>query len=307
MGLFDTDTNTTQAPGGLFATALPAAAASVVIKPLPGTTLAQIPAPYQPHSEDELSEQEQQDLEVCKLGVDNLRKAFWIAGKSLETMSAAKLHREENPNYAEWVWANWEISESQLYRLMDEWPVGEALANLGHKPLESQVRKLTELRRRTNDKIAITVYDTIARCVPRVTGELVEGVVDKLGFLAQDVNSTDVGRRVREILAPPAEEADSPGEGDGVPDISSIGQDSPIVERSPQPSNSKEDPLAAKDIERLEAVLASLQETAKKINRAASRRAVEAQPAVAVPLIESIGAALQQIDKAVSIRLPKAE
>ena len=309
MGLFDTDTDT-EAPqnaGGLFGGGLPAVAASVVVKPLPGTALALIPAPYQPHGEDELSEQEQQDLEACKAGVDNLRKAFWIAGKSLETMSTAELHRQENPNFAEWVWNTWEISESQLYRLMDEWRVGEALANLGHKPLESQVRKLTELRRRTSDKIAITVYDTIARCVPRVTGELVEDIVNKLGFLPQDVNAADVGRQVRELLAPPEKKADVPGKDDGVPDISSIGKDSPNEESSPNPSNSKADPLAEKDIERLEAVLAALQEAAKKLNKPVARRAVEAQPGVAVPLIEAIGAMLQQMDRAVAIRLPKAE
>ncbi|MEU1628237.1 hypothetical protein ABZ746_23475 [Streptomyces sp. NPDC020096] len=310
MGLFDVDpqANPQGTAGGLFGAGLPVAtAASVVVKPLPGTTLASIPAPYQPHSEDELSDQEKQDLEACKAGVDNLRNAFWIAGKSLETMSSAKLHREENPNFADWVWDNWEISESQLYRLMDEWRVGEALANLGHKPLESQVRKLTELRRQTSDKIAITVYDTIARCVPRVTGQLVEGVVDKLGFLPKDADAAEVGRRVRGLLEAPEEKSDDTGDGDDVPDISSLGKDSPIGESTSKASNSKADPLATEDIKRLEDALASLKEAAKKVNRAAARRAVEAQPDSAVPLIEEIGATLQQIDRAVAIRLPKQQ
>ncbi|MGW0395846.1 hypothetical protein ACWDYJ_34250 [Streptomyces sp. NPDC003042] len=311
MGLFDVDEADQQAQGGggLFGGGLVAAAsaASVVVKPLPGTALAQIPAPYQPHSEDELSDQEKQDLEACKAGVDNLRNAFWIAGKSFETMSTAKLHREENPNFAEWVWNNWEVSESQLYRLMDEWRVGEALANLGHKPLESQVRMLLEVRRQTSDKIAITVYDTIARCVPRVTGEIVEKVVGKLGFLPKDVNAADVGRRVRELLAASEKPADDSGKGRDVPDISSLGLDSPNGESSPKAGNSKADPLAAKDIERLEAALASLQEAAKRVNKAVARRAIEAQPDVAAPLIVAIGTTLQQIDRAVAIRLPKQE
>ncbi|MFF9691083.1 hypothetical protein [Streptomyces sp. NPDC014623] len=72
----------------------------MVVKPLPVTSLTLMPAPYQPHSEDELSHQERADLEACKAGVDNLRNAFRIAGKPFETMSVAKLHREENPNYA---------------------------------------------------------------------------------------------------------------------------------------------------------------------------------------------------------------
>lgn len=312
MGLFDVDEETTetQGAGGLFGGGLPAAvnAASVVVKAPPGTTLTSIPAPYQPIGDDELSEREQQDLQSCKAGVDNLRNAFWVAGKALETMSTAKLHRGENPNFADWVWENWEISESQLHRLMDEWRVGEALANLGHKPLESQVRKLTELRRQTSNKVAITVYDTIARCVPRVTGQIVEAVVKDLGFLPKDLDAAEAGRRVREVLqAPGKAEADTPDGGDGVPDITSIGKDSPIGESDPKASNSKADPIAEKDIERLVAALDLLKEAAKKVNKSAARRAVEAQPDVAVPLIESIGATLQQIDRAVAIRLPKPE
>ncbi|MGW5679059.1 hypothetical protein ACWEV4_28945 [Streptomyces sp. NPDC003860] len=309
-GLFDVDTQAPQQQaGGLFG-GLPAtaAAASVVVQPLPGTTLNSIPAPYQPHGTDELSDQERQDLEACKAGVDNLHQAFWIAGKALETMSTAELHREENPNFAEWIWDNWEISETQLHRLKSEWRVGEALANLGHKPLEYHVRKMTELRRQTSDKVAITVYDTIVRCRPRVTGDLVEKVVTDLGFLPKDVDAADVGRRVRELLAAPSEKgADSEPQGDEVPDISSLGKDSPTGESGRKPSDSKADPLAEKDIERLRNTLASLQEAAKKINKSAARRAVEAQPDVAAPLIQEIGSLLQQIDRAVAIRLPKAE
>ncbi|WP_331728625.1 hypothetical protein [Streptomyces anulatus] len=311
MGLFDVDEEAPQGQGagGLFGGGLAAVAgaASVVVKPLPGTSLAQIPAPYQPHSEDELSAQEREDLEACKAGVDNLRNAFWIAGKSFETMSVGKLHREENPNFADWVWDTWEVSESQLHRLMDEWRVGEALASLGHKPPEFHVRAMTTLRRQTSDKVAITVYDTIARCRPRVTGDLVEKVVSDLGALPKDAKPADVGRRVRDLLSTPEEEAGAEEKSDGVPDISSLNEDSPNGESSQEPSNSKADPLATKDIERLRNTLASLSEAAKKVNKAAARRAIDAQPDIAVPLIQEIGSLLQQIDRAVAIKLPKAE
>ncbi|MFE2640940.1 hypothetical protein ACFXKS_39460 [Streptomyces scopuliridis] len=309
-GLFDVDTQAPQQQaGGLLGGGLPAAAnaASIVVQPLLGTTLASIPVPYQPRSDDELSDQERKDLEACKAGVDNLRTAFWIAGKSFETMSTAKLHREENSNFAEWVWEKWEVSESQLYRLIDEWRVGEALTNLGHKPLEFHVRKMTELRRQSNDKVAITVYGTIARCRPRVTGELVGKVVDGLGFLPKDADAVEVGHRVRTLLDTPEKKTDADEKSDNVPDISSLGTDSPKGESSRKPGNSKADPLAAKDIERLQDALASLHEAAKEVNKAAARRAVEARPDVASTLIEAIGATLQQIDRAVAIRLPKSE
>jgi len=310
MGLFDVQTDQTaqeQQPSGLLGGGA-TTAANVVVKPLPGTTLASIPAPYQPVSDGELTDKEKQDLQTCKAGVDNLRTAFWIAGKSLETMSKAQLHREENPNFAEWVWDNWEISESNLHRLMDEWRVGEALANLGHKPAEYHVRKLTDVRNATNDKIAITIYDTIARCVPRVTGQLVETVVDRLGFLPPDVEAAEVGRRVRELLQPstPQGNSERDGSGDGVPDISSVENGSPIGEPRPQAHNEAGDAQIEKDIERLKSTLDALQQAAKTVNRSAARRAVDNEPDVAVPLIEEIGAQLQKIDRAVAVRLPKA-
>ncbi|MCL7428932.1 hypothetical protein [Streptomyces sp. YS415] len=59
--------------------------------------------------------------------------------------------------------------------------------------------------------------------------------------------------------------------------------------------------------ERVQAALASLQEAAKKVNRAVAGRAVEAQPDAAVPLIQEIGSALQQLDRAVVIKLPTAD
>jgi hypothetical protein len=44
-----------------------------------------------------------------------------------------------------------------------------------------------------------------------------------------------------------------------------------------------------------------------RIDKSAVRRAVEAQPDLAAPLIQEIGSLLQQIDKAAAIRLPKPE
>ncbi|MGW3423873.1 hypothetical protein [Streptomyces phaeochromogenes] len=117
------------------------------------------------------------------------------------------------------------------------------------------------------------------------------------------MKAADVSRRLRGFLEAPETETNDPRETDEVPDISSLTQDSPIGESGSEASNSKADALAVKDIERLEAVLAALKAAAKKVHRSVARRAVETQPDVAVPLIQEIGATLQQIDRAVAIRL----
>ncbi|MET8832179.1 hypothetical protein ABZX40_41095 [Streptomyces sp. NPDC004610] len=103
-------------------------------------------------------------------------------------------------------------------------------------------------------------------------------------------------------LAAPEENRADESKGDDVSDSSSPGKDSPTGE----PGNSKTDPLAKKDIARLRNTLASLQEAAKKIKTTPARRAVEAQPDVATPLIQETGSLLQPINRAVAIRLPKA-
>ncbi|MGA5578405.1 hypothetical protein ACPCK9_26720 [Streptomyces koyangensis] len=310
MGIFDVNPATQQtgpAPG-LFTPAGMGEAATVVVKAPPGTTLASVPAPYSPRGSGALSDEERQDLEACKAGVDNLRNAFWVAGKSLETLKKAELHREENPNFAEWVWERWEISESQLHRLIAEWPVGEALHNLGHKPKESQVRKLTRLRAQTNDRVAIAVYDTIARCTTSVTGKLVEEVVDKLGTLAPDVPPAEVSSRVRQLMTQPEPNStQGPPTGSADPQSHSAtpgDPDSPIGESDRQPSPDKGAPLAQPDVERLEKTLDALKRAAGTIHKTAVRRAVDAQPEVAYSLVREIGAHLQKIDRAVAVRMP---
>lgn len=306
MGIFDVNPATQQtgpAPG-LFTPAGMGEAATVVVKAPPGTTLASVPAPYSPRGSGALSDEERQDLEACKAGVDNLRNAFWVAGKSLETLKKAELHREENPNFAEWVWDRWEISESQMHRLIAEWPVGEALHNLGHKPKESQVRKLTKLRAQTNDRVAITVYDTIARCTTSVTGKLVEEVVDKLGTLAPDVPPAEVSSRVRQLMTQPEPNSTSGGGSPQGRSATPGSPDSPIGESGQQSSPDKGAPLVQPDIARLEKTLETLKRAAGTIHKTAVRRAVDAQPEVAYGLVREIGAHLQKIDRAVAVRMP---
>ncbi|MFE2716582.1 hypothetical protein ACFXKI_32645 [Streptomyces mirabilis] len=88
-------------------------AASVVVKAPVGTTLDSIPNPRPPAGDGDLTPKEREALVACKAGMNNLQAAFWVAGKSLETMKTGNLHRNEGiPNFADYVMDTWEVSES---------------------------------------------------------------------------------------------------------------------------------------------------------------------------------------------------
>ncbi|WP_159026594.1 hypothetical protein [Streptomyces vietnamensis] len=176
--------------------------AQVVVKALPGTTLDTIPAPYEIAGQGELSPQEEADFEACKAGVRNLQNAFWVAGKSLETIKTGNLQRRVHANFATFVWEEFEISEPQMHRLVEEWRVGQALSQLGWKPKESQVRELTGITKEAGDQTAVTVYDTIARNVKRVTAQVIRDVVAQLPPL-RSASAAEVRQMVASVVAPP--------------------------------------------------------------------------------------------------------
>lgn len=335
-GAFDDDPNdSSERPKGLLGGGLPAMLqdAAVVVKAPVGTTLESIPAPRPPAGEGELSPEEEQTLEACKAGVNNLHQAFWIAGKSLETMATGNLHRTSgHPNFTDFVAVNWDISESQTYRLMDEWRVGEALSQLGWNPRESQVRELVDIKSSAGDRAAVAVYDAVARAVAptgkRVTARLLGEVSRSLPPLTPDASPAQISQMVRDLLAPtprpdaatntaPVTEtsveqpdsASSNGSESAVPVITTVGSttdsDSPIGESGSEPSISKGSASSSEDLDRLNEALALLREAARSISKPAVRRALEQSPQVAIPVLDEIDTNLNKIGRIVAVQRPK--
>ncbi|MEU1276287.1 hypothetical protein [Streptomyces sp. NPDC005799] len=319
-GVFDEDPTDAPAQGkGLMGGGLTAMLqeATVVVKAPVGTTLESIPEPRLPAGDGELSAQEKETLEACKAGMNNLHNAFWIAGKSLETMASGNLHRNEGyGNFAEFVWANWEISESQVYRLMDEWRIGEELNHLGHRPRESQIRQLTDIKRSAGDRAAVAVYDAVARSGKRVTAKLLEQVARQLPPLTEELSPAQIGSMVRSVLTPPPAPSGAdaqPGQGGqsgsdsaGVHTITSLGQGegSPIGESDDTHGDSDVSSAVSADMERLQETLALVREAAKGLSRPAVRRALEESPAAAVALLDAIATDLNKIGRTVAVRRP---
>jgi hypothetical protein len=328
-GVFDDDPIDVPHPGkGLLGGGVPAVfqEANVVVKAPVGTTLASIPTPRPPDGDGQLTPQEQDALDACKAGMNNLHNAFWVAGKSLETMATGNLHRNEGfGSFAEFVWSNWEISESQTYRLMDGWRIGESLSQLGHRPRESQVRELTDIKRAAGDSAAVTVYDAVARSGERVTAKLLETVTRRLPPLTPESSPAEIGQMVRAILAPPPPDSQTPTtptareagvQQEPSPSADGLSQPAPgstsassnvnssIGESGAQANTSTTPGTGSPDMERLTESLALLREAARSISKPAVRRALEHAPETATAVLNEIDSTLNQIGRAVAVRRP---
>jgi hypothetical protein len=154
--------------------------------PAPAAGLAVIspgslPDPYTAAGDGQLSGREQADLATCEAALDNLRVAFWAAGKALQVIRDARLYRDTHATFEDYVEQRWDMSRSQAYRLVDAWPLAERLSPMGDKLNERQIRELLPLADRHGQDAAVTVYRTVAETEGiQVTAALLHGAVSIL-------------------------------------------------------------------------------------------------------------------------------
>jgi hypothetical protein len=158
--------------GGLTAGPAPAASGLLV-----AAAASAIPEPYETSTEGDLSDQELGDLATCEAAVDNLRVAFWAAGKALQVIRDARLYRSSYATFEEYVEARWDMSRPQAYRLIDAWPLAERLSPMGDIN-ERQIRELIPLATQHGEEAAATVYQAISETDgAQVTAALLHGAV----------------------------------------------------------------------------------------------------------------------------------
>jgi hypothetical protein len=140
-----------------------------------------LPEPYAAAADGQLSDREQADLATCEVALDNLRVAFWAAGKALQVIRDARLYRGTHATFEDYVEQRWDMSRSQAYRLVDAWPLAERLSPMGDKLNERQIRELLPLASRYGQDAAVTVYRTVAETDGiQVTAALLHGTVSIL-------------------------------------------------------------------------------------------------------------------------------
>jgi hypothetical protein len=85
---------------------------------LPTTQLTDTPA---------LIAQEQDMLVKCESAIENLRFAFWAAGKALQVVRDARLYRARFETFEEYTQSRWDITPQYAGKLIRTWRVAEAL------------------------------------------------------------------------------------------------------------------------------------------------------------------------------------
>ncbi|MYW06053.1 hypothetical protein [Streptomyces sp. SID3343] len=136
--------------------------------------LDKVPDPVDPEGTGDLTAEEHARLADCVAGVELLSTAYWIAGKSLDTIACGRLFRrlphklEPDRCYhtiEEWAETEHGISRSRCSKLRAGWELGEILNARGHKAPEGQVRELLPFRNRHGLTAAIGVYELVAQTV----------------------------------------------------------------------------------------------------------------------------------------------
>lgn len=143
---------------------------------------AALPEPYQAADTDTLNDREQADLVACEAAIDTLRMAFWAAGKALQVIRDGRLYRATtHTTFEEYVEGRWQMSRPQAYRLIEAWPLAQALSPMGDTLNERQVRELLPLAERHGQEAAETVYRAVTEVDGvRVTAAVLKGVVSAL-------------------------------------------------------------------------------------------------------------------------------
>ncbi len=140
-----------------------------------------LPDPSTATADGQLSDREHADLAACEAALDNLRVAFWAAGKALQVIRDARLYRSTHATFEDYVEQRWDVSRSQAYRLIDAWPLAERLSPMGDTLNERQIRELLPLAGRHGQDAAVTVYRTVAETDGvQVTAAVLHGAVSIL-------------------------------------------------------------------------------------------------------------------------------
>ena len=167
----------------------------------PGIVLPrQVPSPYEAAAGDSpaLTRGELRDLAACEAAIDNLRVAFWAAGKALHLIRDARLYRTTHTTFEDYCQDQWDMTRQQASRLILAWPLAERLSPIGDKINEAQVRELTPVQARYGDEAAVTVYETIAEIDGvRVTAATIKGAVHVL----PDDDQFDAAKAAEQIRA----------------------------------------------------------------------------------------------------------
>ena len=153
--------STTPAPADVVSQRVPAVVSKPAVSEQPVPAVAVVPEPQPPIGDGPLSPAEESVRAACEAAIDNLRLAFTAAGKALQVIRDGRLYRDTHPTFEAYGLDRWNMSRPQLYRLIEEWSLGERLSPINAKVNERQVRELLPVKARHGEDAAVAVYKAV--------------------------------------------------------------------------------------------------------------------------------------------------
>jgi hypothetical protein len=74
-----------------------------------------------------LISEEEQVFAQCEAAVENLKRAFWAAGKALQVIRDGRLYRATHDRFEDYCLERWGMVRGQANKLIRMWPIAEAL------------------------------------------------------------------------------------------------------------------------------------------------------------------------------------
>jgi hypothetical protein len=153
-------------------------------------SLQRVPDRYEPTGDEELTEQDEVNLQQCLAGIALLDAASWIAGKALDTIATARLFRrmprKDDPTkfydtIEQFAEIHCGMSRSKHTRLRATWEIAAKLASKGLPTVEGQLRHLTPMRGGYGVNAAVTYFELLHELYgDALTGEIIRKAVGLL-------------------------------------------------------------------------------------------------------------------------------
>ncbi|RZU28211.1 hypothetical protein EV284_6377 [Streptomyces sp. BK022] len=183
--------------------------------------LDKVPDPVEPAGEGALTAEERERLRQCNDAIDLHETAWFMLGKSLDTMATGRLFRDTRhklepercyETIEEWAVVEKGISVSKCSQYRAAWAIGEILKARGLDANPGQVREIVPVRKAYGLNAAVGVYLLVAEVAgkDKVTAERLRETVKLLPGDLQLIEDDDPEAMAKVIKGVLLDEAPAP-------------------------------------------------------------------------------------------------
>lgn len=187
-------------------------------------TFEDLPDPVEtPDATGDLSQEEEEILDLCMRGVKQFESAWWVMGKAMANINARRLYRKTHATFEDFAQDVYRTSRPAAYEAMTSYAVGELLSARADKAFEEDSNDVSAradtpaigkkaagaLNPITADygpEVAVAVHETIKDATGKtVPVKAIKGVVRQLPRKSeQELTQEELTALVRELATTPS-------------------------------------------------------------------------------------------------------